>query len=1006
MKKIITNISKRPIIVFFCFVGTFLVLTGILLNSYALIETIDSISFTSTKLSYEKKEPGSLKIVKSARWISSDKVRITFDVDSILKRSTQYTDTILVLDLSYTMNGEKLDRLKEELIQLINELLSDSNNQVALITFSTDFKIVSKFTNNKDILVSQIQSLTTSEERNHYQALVGVDSLLKSYRGEESRDCSVLFVTDGHPNRGFPNEIVEYNYLKKEYPYLTIKGIQYAIGEEILNSVKNISDYQYTATLENIGDILYEASVSFVPYDNFILTDWINSTYFTINELSDIEASIGTVSVDNDDTGEKVVWEIKKLQSGTKPKLMIEISLKPEYKKQKGLYSTNKKEEVTYNIGETKETFSSIQTPILTNYYQVIYDENQPHGCTVEGMPSNSLKRVFDIVKMDDQVPSCSGYQFQGWKIITENVRQVNTEYFEMPEKNITIRAEWSKLSIVKSMFGTINTVSQPIIQSVNETYELEFWKYRDSITKVVFEPTGISVIGATEQWDISQAKDGSVMAYLVPNNNSNTQTVYIQGSGGVIANTDSSSLFYHFSKLVSIEGLEFFDTSSSINMHSMFHGCSSLIDLDLSNFDTSKVESMGDMFHGCISLVSLNLSSFNTSNVQYMYGMFTNCNSLSALNISNFDTTKVINMSGMFTNCRALTTLDLRNFITSNVTDMTSMFMQCTNLVNLYIDNFDTSKVTSMNYMFNQCSNLSVLDLRHFTTKNVTNMEGMFGDCTNLTSVNLNSFDTSKVTNMKSMFSGCSHLLSIDVSNFITSSVIEMSGMFSDCAVTLLDLSNFNTENVIDMSHMFWNCIQLTSINLSSFSTNKVTDMTNMFANCANITNLNLDNFDTSNVTSMMGMFTGCAKLEILNLERFNTSKVTNMNSMFSGCSKLVTLNVNSFDTSNVTDMSMMFAWCTILKVMDTSQFNTTKVINASYMFAGCHALSTTINLSFIATTSFDGMFQLAAALEINSDAEIVVNYTENLIGVIDNIIDTKSNEWCNVIKGTEITL
>ena len=60
-----------------------------------------------------------------------------------------------------------------------------------------------------------------------------------------------------------------------------------------------------------------------------------------------------------------------------------------------------------------------------------------------------------------------------------------------------------------------------------------------------------------------------------------------------------------------------------------MFCGCSSLININLSNFKTNNVTFMQGMFHGCSSLKELNLSNFNTNNVTNMNGMFDGCSSL-----------------------------------------------------------------------------------------------------------------------------------------------------------------------------------------------------------------------------------------------------------------------------------------------------------------------------------------------------------------------------------------
>ena len=60
--------------------------------------------------------------------------------------------------------------------------------------------------------------------------------------------------------------------------------------------------------------------------------------------------------------------------------------------------------------------------------------------------------------------------------------------------------------------------------------------------------------------------------------------------------------------------------------MRSMFFGCSSLKELNLSNFNTNNVTDMGFMFSGCSSLKELNLSNFNTNNVTNMEYMFYGC--------------------------------------------------------------------------------------------------------------------------------------------------------------------------------------------------------------------------------------------------------------------------------------------------------------------------------------------------------------------------------------------
>ena len=79
--------------------------------------------------------------------------------------------------------------------------------------------------------------------------------------------------------------------------------------------------------------------------------------------------------------------------------------------------------------------------------------------------------------------------------------------------------------------------------------------------------------------------------------------------------------------------------------MGGMFHSCSSLINLDLSNFNTQNVTEMGGMFCNCKSLISLDLSIFNTEKVNDMSYMFHSYNSLKKENIITEDN-KILNFS------------------------------------------------------------------------------------------------------------------------------------------------------------------------------------------------------------------------------------------------------------------------------------------------------------------------------------------------------------------------
>ena len=321
---------------------------------------------------------------------------------------------------------------------------------------------------------------------------------------------------------------------------------------------------------------------------------------------------------------------------------------------------------------------------------------------------------------------------------------------------------------------------SQNTKMMATNNYSGDLWnRKQDTVTKIVFQDSINKIEGESESWDISSAKNKTVMARLVPNtDDTTTNTLYIQGNGGVIANYDSSYLFYRFSKLTEIENLNLLDTSQVTNMKSMFAGeyyhQSKIQVLDLSNFDTSNVTNISSMFEYCSSLTSLDVSNFDTSNVTDMSSMFEYCSKLTSLDVSNFDTSKVTSMYDMFNCCNSLTNLDISNFDTSKVTNMDSMFRSCSSLTRLDLSSFDTSKVTNMDSMFNNCVSLTNLDVSNFDTSQVTNMFYMFSNCTSLTSLDFRKATFDKVTSYRNMFYNVPSTINIITKDATTKSWLE----------------------------------------------------------------------------------------------------------------------------------------------------------------------------------------------------------------------------------------
>ena len=200
------------------------------------------------------------------------------------------TDIIMVLDISGSMSGDKLlERVKQDSTELIESLLSNRNNQVSLITFDTESTIVSDFTSDKDTLVNQINALQDTGSTNYYQALVNVDTILQDYQKTNDKEVIVLFLTDGYPNVDTPNQIAQYGYLKSQYPYITVNGIQYEMGDTILKPIKEISDNQFFADMETLNNVCCLMRVLHqFQYEEFQIVDYIDHRYFTLESEDDI----------------------------------------------------------------------------------------------------------------------------------------------------------------------------------------------------------------------------------------------------------------------------------------------------------------------------------------------------------------------------------------------------------------------------------------------------------------------------------------------------------------------------------------------------------------------------------------------------------------------------------------------------------------------------------------------------------------------------------------------
>ena len=203
------------------------------------------------------------------------------------------------------------------------------------------------------------------------------------------------------------------------------------------------------------------------------------------------------------------------------------------------------------------------------------------------------------------------------------------------PAKEEAMNASWKAKVTISSVYIPKEIEDQTLrnVLEYDDFYE-EYMKLEDDgsvfaasdsydVRKVVFQ----NKIDANFNGDIIAEFDESlkqvntIKGYIVEEYDEEYDqydyVAYIQSNKKMYLPENSSSFFYLMDSLVTIEGLEYVDTSRVKNMAFMFSGLANIESLDLSAFDTSNVENMRRMFYGMEALTTLNISSFDTRSVK-----------------------------------------------------------------------------------------------------------------------------------------------------------------------------------------------------------------------------------------------------------------------------------------------------------------------------------------------------------------------------------------------------
>ena len=169
---------------------------------------------------------------------------------------------------------------------------------------------------------------------------------------------------------------------------------------------------------------------------------------------------------------------------------------------------------------------------------------------------------------------------------------------------------------------------------------------------------------------------------------------------------TEAISMFEGCKKLKYVD-VEDLDLGKCTNLKQMFQGCESLnrITVNLNNASNTR-----DMFKNCKGLteVTINGSGSNNGKLTYADSMFSGCTSLEEVNISGLDFSGVKDFSYMFSNCRALKDIDMGMFNMSSATKLNNMFLYCDRLKEIDLMPIEWGSATpSATEMFFRTDNL-----------------------------------------------------------------------------------------------------------------------------------------------------------------------------------------------------------------------------------------------------------------------------------------------------------
>lgn len=129
---------------------------------------------------------------------NNNKKKVTLHKGELIDKSSKVvsTDFYLLLDVSGSMYGSRINEAKNACINLIQETLDLNIHRLGIITFGSRVQMISNLTQNKDKLIAAVKNVISNGSTNMSDA---IKLAYDSYDNNKSNKAIIL-ITDGQPD--------------------------------------------------------------------------------------------------------------------------------------------------------------------------------------------------------------------------------------------------------------------------------------------------------------------------------------------------------------------------------------------------------------------------------------------------------------------------------------------------------------------------------------------------------------------------------------------------------------------------------------------------------------------------------------------------------------------------------------------------------------------------------------------------------------------------------------